>query len=95
MAIKILIRRSVSSEKAQMLAPLMKKLRALALEQPGYISGETLRNIDQPGTYVVLSTWKDLVCWNAWLKSPERIEIQAQIDALTGNSTQYEVFSNS
>lgn len=95
MAVKILIRRSVSSEKAQILAPLMKKLRALALEQPGYISGETLRSIDQPGTYVVLSTWKDLVCWNAWLNSPERIEIQAQIDALTGNATKYEVFSNS
>lgn len=95
MAIKILIRRSVSSEKSQILTPLMKKLRALALEQPGYISGETLRSIDQPGTYVVLSTWKDLDCWNTWIESPERIEIQAQIDALTGNATQYEVFSNS
>lgn len=95
MAIKIMILRSVSSEKAQILAPLMKKLRALALEHPGYISGETLRSVDQPGTYLVLSTWKDLTSWNAWLRSPERCEIQAQIDALTGVPTQYEVFSNS
>jgi len=95
MAIKIMIRRTVSSEKAQILAPLMKKLRALALEQPGYISGETLRSLDQPGTYLVLSTWKDLASWNAWLQSPERSEIQAQIDALTGVPTHYEVFSNS
>ncbi|MEE4265806.1 MAG: hypothetical protein V2I56_24170 [Desulfobacteraceae bacterium] len=46
MAIEVLIRRRFIKEKEAALAPLIVRLRSLALAQPGYISGETLRCID-------------------------------------------------
>ncbi len=55
MAIEVLIRRRFIKEKEAVLAPLIVRLRSLALAQPGYISGETLKrkralNGDSPVT---------------------------------------------
>ena len=48
MGIEVLIRRKFVKEKANELAPLIVKLRSLAMMQPGYISSETLKCIDPP-----------------------------------------------
>ena len=49
MAIDVMIKRQVKQgRQAQELVPLILHLRALATYQPGYISGTTLSNIDQP-----------------------------------------------
>ena len=49
MAVEVLIRRRFIKEKETSLAPLIVRLRSLALIQPGYISGETLKCIDKTG----------------------------------------------
>ncbi len=93
MAIQVIIRRTFEGEeKARQLAPLIVKLRSEAMIQPGYISGATLRCIDCPGEYLVLSTWDTLENWHRWLNSDERQAIQAQIDALLGEKTEYRVY---
>lgn len=89
MAVKIIIRRKVSKEKEGELLPLLIQLRALATAQPGYISGETLRNIDDPKEYMVISTWQSLEDWQRWANSKERAEIQQKIDNLLGEKTEY------
>ena len=58
MAVKILIKRNVPADKAKEMIPLFRKLRALATEQDGYISGETLKSLDRPDTCLVISTWQ-------------------------------------
>ena len=95
MAVKIMIRRTAPQDKISMLGPLLKKLRDLAGNQPGYISGETLRKFDEPGRYLVVSTWQSAADWKNWLSNPERIEIQSQIDLLTGIPTEYEMYTYS
>ena len=47
MAAKVLIKRSVPPDKARDMLPLFKQMRALANDQSGYISGETLRSLDK------------------------------------------------
>jgi len=47
MTVKIFIKRKVQHTHAAELALLLTKLRALALSQPGYISGETYHRIDR------------------------------------------------
>ena len=89
MAVKIIIRRKVSKDKEGQLLPLLIRLRSLATAQPGYISGETLRNIDDPEEYLVISTWQSLEDWQRWAESKQRAEIQDQIDALLGQKTEY------
>ncbi len=75
------------------LSEMLIELRGMAHRQAGYISGETLRNIDDPNEYLVISTWKTPETWNWWLCNKERAELEGRIDALLGSSTVYKVFS--
>ena len=89
MAVKILIKRSIGQEVAPVVRPLIVELRAHAMKQSGYISGETLKCIDRPGEYLVISTWQSLDDWKKWLKSQERILLENKIDSITGRTTEY------
>mgnify|MGYP000291886232 FL=1 len=92
MAIKIIIRRRVPKEKEARLLPLLLEMRSKATTQPGYISGETMRNVDDPQDFIVISTWQSVEAWKAWLASKGRMEIQNKIDALLGEKTNYGVY---
>ena len=92
MSVKIIITRTVPKEKARDIIPLFRKMRALATQQPGYISGETLKSSDRPNTFIVISSWKSADDWERWLLSKERQEIQTKFDDLLGGRTEYEMF---
>jgi heme-degrading monooxygenase HmoA len=92
MAIKILIRRTIPQNKARQMIPLFRKMRTLANEQPGYITGETMRNLENPDEFMVISTWETSDDWKRWVQSDEREQIQNQIDDLLGGKTDY-IFS--
>jgi heme oxygenase (mycobilin-producing) len=92
MAVKILITRTVPNDKAHAMLRLFREMRALATSQPGYISGETLKSLDEPDLYLVVSTWQAVEDWNNWLNSKDRQSIQAKIDDLLGGKTGYQAF---
>jgi heme-degrading monooxygenase HmoA len=93
MNVKILIRRKGTNANAVALSTLLNKLRSLTLDQPGYISGETLRRIDDMDETMVISTWQSLEDWNRWVNDPQRAEIQDEIDRLLGQETEYAMYS--
>lgn len=93
MAVKIFIKRKVQTENSAQLSILLKKLRVLTLEQPGYLSGETFNRIDKPNECMVISTWRSVEDWNNWVNSPKRTEIQTVIDQLIGEDTEYAIYS--
>ncbi|MBW2443686.1 MAG: antibiotic biosynthesis monooxygenase [Deltaproteobacteria bacterium] len=92
MAVKVLIKRRVSQDKAKALIPLVRQMRASAATQTGYITGETLRSLDNPEEFLVISTWQSSGDWKNWLKSEERNKVQEKIDDLLGGETNYEIF---
>jgi heme-degrading monooxygenase HmoA len=92
MAVKILIKRKVPADKARDMIPLFRQMRSMATNQPGYISGETLKRLDEPDEFMVISTWHSSEDWKNWLASEERRNIQEKIDALLGGKTEYEIY---
>jgi heme-degrading monooxygenase HmoA len=92
MAIKILIKRYVPENRIQDLMPFFKQLRSMAAQQEGYISGETLRRIDRPGQYLVISTWRSSDDWRRWVLSKQRKEVQDLVDSALGEKTEYEIY---
>jgi heme-degrading monooxygenase HmoA len=92
MAVKILIKRTVPENKIKDLGPLLKRLRILATNHPGYISGETLRCLDKPGEYLVISTWQSVEDWQTWEQDAERREISQMIDSLIGHRADYQIY---
>ncbi|MGD2187101.1 MAG: antibiotic biosynthesis monooxygenase [Desulfobacterales bacterium] len=90
--IKIHIKRKVPPEKQEDLRLLINQLRALTMGQPGYIAGETLIRVDKPDESLVVAKWQSTDYWKQWFESKERKEIQAKIDQLLGEETQYEIY---
>lgn len=93
MSVKIFIKRKVQSQNSAELTLLLQKLRALTLEQPGYVSGETLTRIDKVNESMVISTWRSVEDWNTWVNNPKRTEIQGAIDQLLGEETEYAMYN--
>lgn len=94
MTVKIFIKRKMQDNNVVELTLLLKKLRGLALSQPGYISGETFNRIDKKDECIVVGTWRSLEDWNNWVNNPKRIEVQSAIDKLLGEETEYAMYSS-
>jgi heme-degrading monooxygenase HmoA len=92
MPIQVIIKRKWQTDKHDELIPLLTEIRARAKNQPGYISGETLRSLDDPEDYMVVSKWETAEDWQRWLQSKERRDLQGQVDSLIGERTFYEIF---
>ena len=95
MAVKILIRRKVKPGKEAELNTIVRELRSHAMHAEGFISGETLRSIDDPSVHLVISTWKSIDDWNAWHNSAKRQELQKKVNEVlaepsTKTAFQYE-----
>jgi len=81
-AIRVFIRCETIPGNEPLLYQLLLKNRTRLLGMKGYISGETLHSLDDPGSFLIISTWNSVENWNAWVNSKERKEMQAQIDNL-------------
>lgn len=92
MAVKIIIKRMVPEDKEAALVPLLIALRSKATTRTGYISGETLRNVDNSEEFIVISTWQSEEAWRSWESSQERRELQERIDDLIEGKTEYGVY---
>ena len=92
MAIKVLIKRHVREGHLQEAIGILENLRGMAINQPGYISGETLTNHYDPRTIVVVSAWHTLEDWIRWQSSDERSGSEAYIETILEEPTKYEVY---
>ena len=92
MTVKILIKRTVPNDKEKELMHLLKELRNLGVNQPGYISGETLKNVENPNEVLVISIWQSAAEWNNWVRNDQRRELQDQIDFLLQARTEYNIY---
>ena len=94
MAIEVMIRRRVKQGfQAKKLVPLILQMRSLAMHQPGYISGTTLSNLEQPEDCLVISRWESIDDWRRWFHSSQRAEMESEIEELSGKTAKYEIFA--
>jgi heme-degrading monooxygenase HmoA len=93
MAVKILIKRKIKDGNMQAAARLLINSRKGAMTQPGYISSETMRSLDDPTQVVVMSMWQNKENWQSWKESPARKEIQEEFEQYLIGSVEYENYS--
>jgi heme-degrading monooxygenase HmoA len=94
MAVKVLIRRKFPRDKQKELFRWIRKIRGLVPQQPGYISSEYLKSIEAEADneVVAISSWFSIEDWQSWFESKERREIQSNIDAIEGVTTEYTTY---
>ena len=89
---KIIIKRKFVQNKSKEIIALLRELRTGALNQPGYVSGETLTSIDDPLVLVVISTWQDLESWYKWKENNIRKTLERMLETYQEESTDYQEF---
>ena len=93
MAVGILIKRvTEDGRNAKVLLPHIIELRALAVRQPGYISGETFFNLDRPEECLVISRWTTIEHWQQWTRDPRRIELEENLEKHLGAKSEYSYY---
>ena len=80
--IKVLIKRHVKAEDYQRLIGLLLDLRAAALRQPGYVSGETVVRGEDPVEVLAIGSWLTGDHWKAWSTSEQRHELEDMVAQL-------------
>ncbi|OGP71898.1 MAG: antibiotic biosynthesis monooxygenase [Deltaproteobacteria bacterium RBG_13_60_28] len=91
--VKVLLERTIKGQNVGEIVRLLRQMRVKAMQQPGYISGETLHAVDDPNLYLVISTWESLDHWQAWVQSPEHRKLQEEIDTYLQSPTAVRVFT--
>jgi len=91
--VKVLLERTIRGKYVGEAVRLMRQMRVLAMQQPGYISGETLHAVDDPNHYLVISAWESLEYWQDWFNHPDRKKLQQEVDAYLGSPTLMRVFT--
>ena len=92
--VKVLMERTIRGQNVGQIVRLLRQLRVLAMQQPGYISGETLHGVDDPNFYVVISTWESPAQWRQWFDNAERQKLSAEIDGFLESPTRTHVLTN-
>ena len=93
MAIGVLIKRvTKKGTNAKILLPKIIEIRSLSVRQPGYISGETIFNLERPEECIIISKWTTKEHWQKWEKDPRRLEIVRKMEKHLGAKTEINVY---
>jgi heme-degrading monooxygenase HmoA len=93
MAIGVLIKRITKHGiDAKELLPHIVELRALAVRQPGYISGETFLNLDRSEECLVIGRWISEEHWRQWKGDERRMELNKKIEKYLEAEPEYNVY---
>ncbi len=82
MNVKIFVQRKLKKPLVQENLRAIEALRIGAMQQKGYVSGETLVNFEDRREVVVLSTWSDIDDFNTWSNSDEKIKLENELAPL-------------
>lgn len=91
MSVRIIIDRKVRKGKEADFAKLLRKLRSKAIFSEGYISGEMLRDREDPQNYIVITAWQSVTDWEKYEKLPETSKIHARIEKLMARPTKVKI----
>lgn len=92
MPAKILIKRRFKEGSLKEVAALLNEFRSGAMNQPGYISGETLVKNDEPHILLVIGTWQKMQNWKNWKNNPKRKAFEDMLEIYQEGSTEYEEY---
>jgi heme-degrading monooxygenase HmoA len=80
--IRVVIERWLAQGGDETIEKIMRDMRREAIHNPGYVTGETLRDVADSHHFVIISTWRTREDWESWAASGMRLEIEDQIRPL-------------
>jgi len=91
--VRVIVERHCKPGKEAELWTLLGELRGKVINQSGHVSSETLRSLDDPTYWMVISTWTDTKHWKVWERSPKRKETVDKIKHVLAAPEKVSVFT--
>jgi len=95
MLVKVFIKRRFKEGNLKEIFTQLRKIRSDAMRREGYVSGETLVEIDDPKKVMVVSIWQTMEDWLEWKKDAVRIERNKELEKMLKTPTEYEAYAYS
>lgn len=70
--IKVLIKRVIAEGLEEHYEAAARRIIQQAIQSPGFISGESFRDLERPNHRIVMVTWQNRHSWERWEKSEAR-----------------------
>lgn len=70
--IRVLIEREIAEGLEQPYQEAITGMMQAIVRAPGYLSGESLRDANNPQRHFILSSWQSTAAWQRWASSDER-----------------------
>ena len=86
MQAKIVIERHVLPGSEARSLDILVEMRSLATRQSGYISGETLVNVSDHSTMIVVSTWRSVQDWQRWAGHSDRRRLEDMLHPMASST---------
>lgn len=77
--IKVIIERKIAEGLEPNYLQAARDTLKAVLEAPGYISSESLIDVNDPNHNLIITNWTSIEAWNLWYTSEERKKVIAQI----------------
>lgn len=94
MHVRVLIERHIKEGREKEALDHILEMREAVTKHPGYVSGETLTDNDDPRTIIIVSTWHALQEWNHWEASEEHRRLSSSIEPMLEEPAEVRVFVN-
>lgn len=92
--IRVMIDRHIAETLETHYWDLIRRLLQQAVSAPGFISGETLTDMNDANHCIIWSTWRSEADWENWLRSPERKTMMEQLAPMLDREEKYLVLQN-
>ena len=73
--IRVIIERQIAEGLESYYEPEITRLLEIMKQSPGYLSGESLVDIQRPNHYLVLTRWTNEEAWDRWFHSAQRQQV--------------------
>ena len=80
MTVKILLERKFKQDPSLEEITIINEMRIGAMQREGYVSGETLVDLNDHCRIVVISVWTNIEGWKAWENSDDRKKLEAKLN---------------
>jgi len=92
--IRVMIERHIAEDLTVHYDRLSRELLQRAMHAHGFISGEVLRNVDDPNHRLVMATYRNVGDWQRWYGSEERREMMESLTPMLRTEERITVFEH-
>lgn len=93
--IRVLIERHIAESLETAYEERSRRVLRQAIDAPGFVSGETLVDANDPNHRLTLCNWRSIADWDRWYHSQSRTELMTELKPMMDQEEKITVLQHS